>query len=413
MNFELQARTGPGRTLIELAEQLAEDFATRAAKHDNEGSFAFENVELLKTSGYLAAPVPVELGGMGVESVHDLLVAQSRLARGDASTTIAANMHLNVVSGMTRGWRRSLAKGQEEVAKKFERALRAVAAGEMILASVATEPGRELTEPATTAIRDGEEWVINGMKIFGTMSPAATHLAVTVGYTGDDGQERITYVTIPSGTPGVQINNDWDALGMRGSGSGSIVLKDVRVDCKAVSGGFPYGYWSPGLLERYLLPGLMHATPSLGIAEFAAEQAVTMASKATKGRAKRLQAERPVIQMLAADNVIDIAAMRGIFERAANHADTYFCANVASVDADAIASVFKEMQAAKAFLNAASVRVVDRALTMSGGAGYMNKHPLSRAYRDVRAGGFMHPMAANTAQEFIGRIELGLSPLAA
>ncbi len=413
MDFEIQARTRPGQRLVELAEYLATDFATRAGAHDKEGSFAFENVDALQKSGYLAAPVPTEFGGMGVVSAHDVLVASSRLARGDASTTIAANMHMNVVSGMARGWKRCVANGQFTVADKFAAALRAVASGDMIVASNATEPGRELTEPATTAVREGDEWVINGMKIFGTMSPAATHLAVTVGYTGEDGQERITYVTIPADTPGVTINDDWDALGMRGSGSGSILLKDVRVDCKAVSGGFPYGYWSAGLLERYLMPGLMHATPSLGIAEFAAEQAIAMASTAKKGRDKRPQAERPVIQMLAADNAIDLAAMRAIFERAANHADAYFCANVAAVDEAAIRGVFKEMQAAKAFLNAASVRVVDRALTMSGGAGYMNKHPLSRAYRDVRAGGFMHPMATNTAQEFIGRIELGLEPIAA
>ncbi|HMO55645.1 MAG TPA: acyl-CoA dehydrogenase, partial [Tepidiformaceae bacterium] len=349
----------------------------------------------------------------GVESVHDLLIAQSRLARGDASTTIAANMHLNVVSGMARGYRRCIANGQFSVAEKFADALRAVASGEMVLASTATEPGRELTEPATTAVRDGDEWVINGIKIFGTMSLAATHLAVTVGYTGEDGQERITYVTIPANTPGVQVNDDWDALGMRGSGSGSIVFNDVRVDCRAVSGGFPYGYWSPGLLERDLMPGLMHATPSLGIAEFAAAQAVAMASTAKKGRDKRPVAERPVIQMLAADNAIDISAMRAVFDRAASLADHYFCTNVAACDPESIAPTFKEMQTAKAFLNAASVRVVDRALTLSGGAGYMAKHPLSRAYRDVRAGGFMHPMAANTAQEFIGRIELGLEPLAA
>lgn len=413
MNFEIQARTPQGHHLVQLAEQLAGDFATRAARHDREGTFAFENIDLLRTSGYLAAPVPTDLGGLGVESIHDLLLAQTRLARGDASTTIAANMHLNVVSGMTRGYRRSLENGRHEAAEKFARALRGVAAGEMTFASIATEPGRELTEPATTAVRDGDEWVINGMKIFGTMSPAATHLAVTVAYTTENGDERITYVTLPANTPGIQVNNDWDALGMRGSGSGSIVLKDVRVDCTAVSGGFPLGTWSPGLLERYLVPGLMHATPSLGIAEFAVEQAVSMASTARKGRQKRLVAERPVVQMLAADNAIDLAAMRAIFERAASLADTYVCANAAALNAEAITGVFKEMQTAKAFLNAASVRVVDRALTMSGGAGYMNKHPLSRAYRDVRAGGFMHPMAANTAQEFIGRIELGLEPLAA
>ena len=55
----------------------------------------------------------------------------------------------------------------------------------------------------------------------------------------------------------------------------------------------------------------------------------------------------------------------------------------------------------------AAVRVVDRALALSGGAGYMSRHPLSRAYRDVRAGAFMHPLGGNRAYEFIGRVVLG------
>src|SRR5918997_7132638 len=94
MKFQLEAITEPGRRLVLLAEELAADFATRAAQHDREGSFAHENVEALRRTGYLAAPVPRECGGMGVESVHDLLVASTRLARGDASTTIGVNMPL-------------------------------------------------------------------------------------------------------------------------------------------------------------------------------------------------------------------------------------------------------------------------------------------------------------------------------
>jgi alkylation response protein AidB-like acyl-CoA dehydrogenase len=73
-----------------------------------------------------------------------------------------------------------------------------------------------------------------------------------------------------------------------------------------------------------------------------------------------------------------------------------------------LAALYAEVQAAKAFINEASVRVVDHALALSGGAGYFNEHPLSRAYRDVRAGAFMHPLGANRAYEFIGQVVLGL-----
>ena len=84
MRFELEARTDAGRRLVALAEGLAADFAERAGEHDRAASYPFENIRTLSERGYLAAPVPRELGGMGVESVHDLLIASSRLARADA-----------------------------------------------------------------------------------------------------------------------------------------------------------------------------------------------------------------------------------------------------------------------------------------------------------------------------------------
>ncbi|MGE3601593.1 MAG: acyl-CoA dehydrogenase family protein, partial [Dehalococcoidia bacterium] len=72
--------------------------------------------------------------------------------------------------------------------------------------------------------------------------------------------------------------------------------------------------------------------------------------------------------------------------------------------------IFKEAQAAKTFVHQAAIRVVDRAMTMTGGAGYMNANRLSRLYRDVRAGPFMHPLGFNLAFEYIGQVSLGLEP---
>ncbi len=73
--MELAANTPAGARLVELAEALATDFATRAAQHDREGSYPFASVRTLTAAGYLAAPVPAHLGGLGVETVHDVIVA--------------------------------------------------------------------------------------------------------------------------------------------------------------------------------------------------------------------------------------------------------------------------------------------------------------------------------------------------
>jgi alkylation response protein AidB-like acyl-CoA dehydrogenase len=75
-----------------------------------------------------------------------------------------------------------------------------------------------------------------------------------------------------------------------------------------------------------------------------------------------------------------------------------------------LTSLFAEAQSAKAFVSEASVRIVDRALALSGGAGYLNGSPLARAYRDVRATAFMHPLGANRAYAFLGQVAAGREP---
>jgi alkylation response protein AidB-like acyl-CoA dehydrogenase len=416
MKFQLEAITEPGRRLVLLAEDLAADFATRAAQHDREGSFAHENVGALRRTGYLAAPIPLECGGMGVESVHDLLVASTRLARGDASTTIGVNMHLGNALRQVRGWRRALAAGDPARAATFAGAIERIAAGEMVIAAGITEAGRELTEPATTARREGDGWVIDGAKIFGTFAPGATHLTVSATLVDEDegGEDRYGMFSVPLTAAGVSVNDDWDALGMRGSGSGSISLRAVRVPAGALRGEFPVGEWNAPVLERYMNAGLLHASASLGVAETAHALATKGATTQRKGRHAQPLAERPTIQLLAAENAIDMAAMRAVFARAALLVDGYFAEHAAAIGPEEeVRAVFTETQSAKTFVHLAAIRIVDRAMTISGGAGFMTKHPLSRLYRDVRAGPFMHPLGVNVAYEFIGQATLGLEPRAA
>ena len=97
--MELRAHTATGADLVALAERLAEDLGSRAAAHDRDGTYPHDSIRALRDAGYLVAPVPVHLGGLGVSSVHDLVVASGRLARGDASVAIGVDTHL------IAGWR--------------------------------------------------------------------------------------------------------------------------------------------------------------------------------------------------------------------------------------------------------------------------------------------------------------------
>ena len=123
MPIELTARTTVGARLVAIAEELAQELAARAAEHDRAGTYPFEAIDALKTAGYFAAPIPVELGGLGVSSAHDLVVASSRLARGDASVAIGVNMHLVAVHNMERRRQIAVASGAERRARGFAASL--------------------------------------------------------------------------------------------------------------------------------------------------------------------------------------------------------------------------------------------------------------------------------------------------
>jgi alkylation response protein AidB-like acyl-CoA dehydrogenase len=399
MLTELTAATPAGARLVALAERLATGMAARASGHDRDGTYPFESIDALRMNGYFGAPVPEELGGLGVRSVHDLVVASGRLARGDASVAIGVNMHLTVVHNIARRWHAARAIGNERRERAFGDSLRAIGSGRVVLATAMSEPGQDLTRPRTEAVRTDTGWRVDGHKIFCTMSPAATMLLTSVRYDTPDG-EWFGYAEIPAGTPGVRINDDWDALGMRASGSHSVTFEGVDLPARAVRGGFPASKLAP-YLERNLDSGLFHASASLGIAEsaFAAASRPEQIGDDARGR------------MLVAESVIDLSAARAGLARAAHMIDEHHAAHTGrDGDDDEIIALFAEVQAAKTFVNVAAARVVDRALALSGGAGYLNGSPLARAYRDVRAGGFMHPLGANRAYSFLADVALGRQP---
>jgi alkylation response protein AidB-like acyl-CoA dehydrogenase len=399
MPIELTALTDTGAHLVATAEELAEQLAARAAEHDRDGSYPFEAIDALKAAGYFAAPVPIELGGLGVSSAHDLVVASSRLARGDASVAIGVNMHLVAVLNMERRRQVAVAAGTERRARGFASSLEQIAHDGVVLAAAISEPGQDLTRPGTVATRTESGWRIDGRKMFCTMSPAATDLYVAVTYTDGEGAERYAYAMLPIAAPGVVVHDDWDALGMRASGSNSISLEGVELPETGVRGGFRAGDPVP-YMERNLVAGLFHAAASLGIAESADQVARC-------GLAGRINGDaRPRMQV--ADNAVDLAASRGALSRAAALIDDHRAANPASDgNPELLGALFAEAQAAKAFIGEAAARIVDRALALSGGAGYVNGSPLARAYRDVKAGSFMHPLGANRAYDYLGRVALG------
>jgi len=380
--MQLAALTSNGGRLIALAEALALEIAPLAATHDRDGTYPHASADRLAAAGYYAAPIPEHLGGMGVDCLHDIVVASSRLARADASLAIGVNMHMAALTNMVGMYR----AGAEKLAPALER----IARDGVRLAAAVSEPGQDLTRPGTVATRTADGWRVDGRKLFCTGSPAATVLYTSVSFVGEDGGERYGYAMVPADAEGVTVHDDWDALGMRASGSHSVTFDAVALPAAALRGGFPVGD-ADGYMSRNLNAGLFHAAASLGIAEAAQDQALDAARRADDARTRALVAE----------SAMDLSAARGALSRAAQLVDER---------RENVAALFAEAQAAKTFTNDAASRVVDRALALAGGAGYRSGHPLARAYRDVRAGAFMHPLGANRAYDLVGRVALGADP---
>ena len=411
MDFALQPNTTSGSRLVELAEKHATDFTTRAAQHDREGSFPFENIEAMKRSGLMSACVPLELAGLGVESLHDAMLGINRLGRGDGSTAIGTAMHLLSSWMITRGWRSATAAGDTPLAERMASLLRQIAAGEIVLCSPQSEPGTDMLHPLVEATKVTDGWRLTGRKIFGTLSPAASLFAISCR-AGDqeNGFRRVTAM-VPAGSPGMDVKNNWDALGMRGSGSHDIVFQDCFVPEGAVREDCPWGEWSERALSGQMAFNMGLVGAFLGIAEAAREVIVETVTTRRRGSSGRSLAERPSIQHLIAEIEIDLAAARAMLARTATTADVFFGQHPAgTVPLDELHALMKDFQCTKWFVNHKAIEIVNRALTASGGAGYLNASPLARLYRDVRAGPFMQLFSPNEAFDYIGKVTLGIDP---
>ena len=410
MRYQLEPVTEAGRRWVELAEKHAADFAPHAEENDRTGRFPVENIEAMKASGFTAAMVPAELGGWGVTSLHDLMCAINRLGRADASTAIAINMHMAsaVIGG--RMYRGAVEAGDEERVGVLAFFLQMLAGGVIAMAH-ATEPGTDILHPLTEATIEGDNAVLNGRKVFGTLSPVADLMIVSCRVKQGDGYVGAN-VIVPKGTPGQRLADDWDALGMRASGSVSAVYEDCRVPASSVVLGES---WGTSTIQGLLVStagniGLLGAF--LGIAEQARELAVEAARTRTKGPDKRPLAQSRGVQDLVAEMDVDLTVCRGALERTARLLDEALARPVADVPIAELHELNGEFQATKLVVNRKAIDIVDRAMTALGGASYMSAAgPFSRLYRDVRAGPFMQPWSPVEVREYLGKLGLGLDPV--
>ena len=380
------------------ARELAEAFAACGAEHDRDNRFPHDMAERFRRSGLVALTVPKCYGGRGAD-IDTFTRCIQIMAEGEPAFALAFNMHLAVI-GFFRGmWPEAaqarLFPGVALNGDLFDGAYSETRAGVIGLADTVAVP-----------VEGG--WRVSGRKTWATLSLAASihtfNATVTneAGALPDNNDERVqseVMLVCAADAEGVSIEHTWDALGMRATGTETLVFDEVFVPrenlvCDA---------FRPGLFNNLEWQTLSFASVYLGLARRAYREALEIL------RNKRLGA------VLGANDVVlaeqqrvqaGIGEMRILIESAANTIEAMAARLNANrnIPSDPQARL-AELEIPKVVATENAIKVVDIAMRLVGGGSFRRGHILERLYRDARSGPF-HPLTTDQTLELLGATAL-------
>ncbi|WP_159997138.1 acyl-CoA dehydrogenase family protein [Roseomonas sp. 18066] len=382
----LPLETPPGPDWDVLVPKLRE----AGARHDRDGSFPFDNFLLLQEAGVLGLTVPVALGGQGAGLVESADVV-GKVGEACASTALVLAMQLGKQAALARSSAYTPAL-RDRVGRE------AVQQGGLLNAlRVEKELGSPTRGglPATVARRVPGGWRISGRKIYSTGGPGLAWFEVLCAT--DEATPRIGTFLVPAKSPGIRIEESWDQLGLRASGSHDVIFDDVAVSddhagILAVPGKGPPpredtpAAWNAALLGA-LYSGVARAARDW-IALFLHERvpASLGASLATLPRAQEALGEIEALLIANARLIASIAR------------DTDAGTPPSSIESGAL----------KVTLTRAAVEAVRIATTLAGNHGFSRHNPLERHWRDVQCG-LVHVPQTDSACIAVGRARLAAS----
>ncbi len=404
----MQPSTSEGRTLLSKADELGPALAARAGDFDRSNSYVRTNIEALQASNFLGGPAPSRLGGGGVTSVRDLTIALTRVGRSCGSTALGATMHMVAVWMLSRMFEQ--AENNDALDPAFEGFVTQLATSRLIMSGAGTEPGGNTFLPRTTLRRNDGRWILDGHKVFATNCEMADLINVRVAAV-EDGAVSHGFVRVSPSQPGVEVQHDWDAMGMRGTGSHGIRFNNCVVADEMVSLTGPLGAPNAWAWLNAILPSTVPLLGTyVGIAQQARQIAIENATSRSKHPYPGNVAAHAGVQhrMGELDNALNVAV--STLDRTSQLLDALLNEEVAPSD-ETTMQLVANVQSTKLAVDTNCVAVVDHAMTIVGGGAYDSRHPLSRLYRDVRAGGFMQPYSPIEAYSHIGATAFGLDPL--
>lgn len=401
--FALEPRTEAGRRAVALVRSLAPRLGELAVEHDASGEFARPSVELLSREGVLAICAPVSMGGMGVSSLYDICVVLVELGRIDGSLAVAMSMHLALTGYYARIVRTAPPERPPLLQREW---LARVGRRAMLVSSAVAEPGRESWRVMTTACKVEGGWSISGEKILVSASPAATHFYTRLRAETPEGSYVMASAMIPAHAPGVTVCDDWQGMGLRGSGSGRVRFENVRIEDAELRLGGVWGVVDRSDFEGRAAASIPIVATYLGMAEAAHDLAVAEARRTGDGPASE---DLPIAaQHQLAEIFIAMAEARSVMHCAMNEIDAAFRTTAPrTLDPEAGRGLVRASLIASLVVERTAAKVVDAAMRVVGSRSYGASSVLARIYRDIKAATFMKPYSLSRRYvEFLTRGDL-------
>lgn len=360
---------------IERARELVPVLRANAERHDREGTFVEESFEAAREHGLLSMLVPAALGGGGATHAEACGVL-AELAHGCPATSLSLSMHTHLVAAQVWRYHRGLPAP----------VLQRVADEQICL--ISTGASDWLESSGTAAPVDGG-FVVSARKMPASGCPAGDVLVTSVRWDDAPDGPQIVHCSIPFAHDGVTIEETWDTLGMRGTGSHTVVVDEVFVPDAAVALVRPADTWHPvfSTVVGVALPLIMSAY--VGVAETAADHAVRIAGRRADRPEVVAQVGRMLNRLTSARDAVAAMVTAGADLRFDNSAD------------QADGALRRKTNAADACID--TVRL---ALELGGGFAYSRAGGIERLFRDVH-GGLYHPLPAAQQEMFTGRHALG------
>jgi alkylation response protein AidB-like acyl-CoA dehydrogenase len=372
--LELQTTTQPKAIdWVSVAESLGQQFAAREIEADASDLFVADNINRLKSSGLMAAGVPMEFGGGGA-SYADLCTILQILGRYCSSTALAFSMHTHQVAIPTWRWHHQNAP--------VDGFLKRVASEQLVLLS---SGGSDWLNSSGTATKVAGGFLVTARKGFASGAPAANLLMTSAVYADPEAGATVLHFAVPMNAQGVAIAPTWQTMGMRGTGSHDVVLSEVFVPDAAVTLRRAPGKWHFmfHLISMVAIP-LVYSV-YVGVAEAARDRALQVARKhptehlcyMVGGLDNKLMAAK-----LALQHMISTAEVSQPSFETTNQIMTGRTLVVEGV------------------LNAA-----DLAMEIAGGSAFYRKLGLEKLFRDLQ-GVRYHPLREEAQRKLSGQLAL-------